>query len=62
MSISIFGLETTGITDRIKSYAREHTSEIAIMGIMVAISIGIGVLVTGDINQAVEAGSRRGRG
>lgn len=61
MSISIFGLGTAGITDRIKYYVREHASEIAIMGIVVAISVGIGVLATGDINQALEAGNRRGR-
>ena len=58
MSISILKLGTEGIKDAFKWYVREHSGEITIVGVMVAIGIGVALLATGDISEAI-AGSRR---
>lgn len=58
MSISILKLGTTGIKDSLKWYVREHSGEIAIIGIMVVIGIGVALLATGDFSEAF-AGKRR---
>ena len=38
---------------RIKSYVREHASEMVIVGIMFGISVSIAMLATGDITEAI---------
>ena len=58
MSINILNIGTTGIKDLVKSYVREHICEIAIIGITSAIVIGIAVLATGDISEAIAARHR----
>jgi hypothetical protein len=58
MSISFLGLGTIGMKNALKSYIREHASEMAIVGIMLGISVSAAMLATGDIMQAV-ALSRR---
>lgn len=58
MSISILKLGTTGTKESFKWFVREHSGEIAIIGIMVMIGVGIALLATGDISQAF-AGRRR---
>jgi hypothetical protein len=58
MSISTLKLGTTGIKDSFNWYVREHSGEIAIIGIMVGIGIGVALLATGDISEAF-AGRRR---
>jgi hypothetical protein len=64
MSINLLSLGTTGIKDVLrwdvlKCYAREHTSEIVILGIMFGISLGIAMLATGDFTEALAR--KRGR-
>jgi hypothetical protein len=59
MSISILKLGTTGIKDSFKWYVREHANEIAIVGIMFVIGVGIALVATGDISQAIARGGRR---
>jgi len=61
MSISFLSLGSVGIRDLIRSYVVEHSSEMVIVGIVIAISAGIAFLATGDLTQVVEAG-RKGRG
>lgn len=51
MSIKLT-LRTAGLKDLIGSYIREHSSEIAIVGIMTTVLAGVAVLATGDITQA----------
>lgn len=51
MSIRL-SLRTAGLKDLIGSYIREHSSEIAIVGIMTTVLAGVAVLATGDITQA----------
>ena len=46
MSIKLT-LRTAGLKDLIGSYIREHSSEIAIVGIMTTVLAGVAVLVTG---------------
>jgi len=58
MSISILKLGTAGIKDAFKWYVRTHANEMAIVGIMVAVSVTAAVLATGDITEAL---GRRGR-
>jgi hypothetical protein len=58
MSISILKLGTHGIKDTFKWYVRAHANEIAIVGVMVAISVTVAILATGDITEAL---ARRGR-
>ncbi len=58
MSIKL-GLRTHGMKDLIGYYIREHTSEMAIVGIMTTVLAGVAVLATGDITQALAHG--RGR-
>ena len=58
MSINILNLGTIGIKDVLKSYVREHASEIVIVGIMFGISVSIAILATGDFTEAL-ARSRR---
>jgi hypothetical protein len=58
MSISILKLGTTGIKDAFKWHVREHSGEIAIVGVMVAIGVGVALLATGDISQAFAGGRR----
>jgi hypothetical protein len=53
MSIKILRLGTTGIKDILGSYLREHGSEIAIVGVMTAVIVGITALTTGDVMQAL---------
>jgi hypothetical protein len=59
MSISIPKIGTTGIKDSLKWYVREHVNEIVIVGTMFVIGIGIAVLATGDISEAIARGGRR---
>jgi hypothetical protein len=58
MSISILKLGTGGIKDAFKWYVRTHANEVAIVGVMVAISVTVAILATGDITEAL---ARRGR-
>ena len=63
MSINILNLGTIGIKDAFrwdvfKSYAREHASELVIVGIMFGISVSVAMLATGDFTEALA----RGRG
>ena len=44
---------TVGIKDLIGSYIREHGNEIAIVGIMTAVLVGVTALATGDVTQAL---------
>jgi glycerol uptake facilitator-like aquaporin len=53
MSINFLGLGTIGTRDVLKSYVREHASKMVIIGIMFGISVGVAVLATGDITEAV---------
>jgi hypothetical protein len=58
MSINFLGLGTIGIKDVLKwdvfkSYAREHASEMVIVGIMFGISVSIALLATGDFTEAL---------
>jgi hypothetical protein len=59
MSISFLSLGTIGMKNALKSYMREHASEMAIVGIMLGISASVAMLATGDITEAVA--SARGR-
>ncbi len=59
MSISILKLGTTGIKDSFKWFVREHASEIAIVGVMFVIGVGIALLATGDISEAIARMGRR---
>jgi hypothetical protein len=58
MSISILKLGTTSLAHSFKWYVREHTNEIAIVGTMFAISVGIALLATGDISEAIARARR----
>ena len=63
MSINLLSLGTNGIKDVLKwdilkSYAREHASEMVIVGIMFGISVSIALLATGDFTEAL---ARKGR-
>jgi hypothetical protein len=63
MSINFLSLGTVGIKDVpkwgiLKSYVREHASEMVIVGIMFGISVSVAMLATGDITEALA----RGRG
>lgn len=53
MSINFLGLGTIGTRDVLKSYVRKHASKMVIIGIMFGISVGVAVLATGDITEAV---------
>jgi glycerol uptake facilitator-like aquaporin len=53
MSINILNLGTIGIKDVLKSYVREHASELVIVGIMFGISVSIAILATGDFTEAL---------
>jgi hypothetical protein len=58
MSINLLSLGTTGIKDVLKldvlkSYVREHASELVIVGIMVGISVSVALLATGDFTEAL---------
>jgi hypothetical protein len=58
MSINILSLGTIGIKDVLKwdvlkSYVREHASEMVIVGIMFGISVSIALLATGDFTEAL---------
>ena len=58
MSINFLSLGTIGIKDALKwdvlkSYVREHASEMVIVGIMFGISVSIGMLATGDFTEAL---------
>jgi hypothetical protein len=50
MSIKL-SLRTAGLKELMGSYIREHSSEIAIVGIMTTVLAGVAVLATGDITQ-----------
>jgi hypothetical protein len=52
MSIKL-GLRTIGIKDLVGTYIREHSGEIAIVGIMVTIIVGVTAITAGDIMQAL---------
>jgi hypothetical protein len=45
----------------VKSYIREHTAQLAVFGIGMAIAFGIAILITGDFTQGVEAARHRNR-
>jgi hypothetical protein len=58
MSINFLSLGTIGIKDVLqwdvlKSYIREHASEIVIVGIMFGISVSVAMLATGDFTEAL---------
>lgn len=58
MSINLLSLGTIGIKDVLKwdvlkSYIREHASEMVIVGIMFGISVSIAMLATGDFTEAL---------
>lgn len=53
MSIKILRLGTTGMKDIVGSYIREHSNEMAIVGIMTAVLVGITAITTGDIMTAL---------
>jgi hypothetical protein len=53
MSINFLGLGTIGIKDVLKSYVREHASEMVIVGIMFGISVSVAMLATGDFTEAL---------
>ena len=53
MSINFLGLGTIGIKDVLKSYIREHASEMVIVGIMFGISVSVAMLATGDFTEAL---------
>ena len=58
MSINLLSLGTTGLKDVLKldvlkSYVREHASELVIVGIMFGISVGVAILATGDFTEAL---------
>jgi hypothetical protein len=59
MSINFLSFGTTGIKDVLKSYVREHSTEMVIVGIMFGISIGIGMLATGDFTEALARSGRK---
>jgi hypothetical protein len=59
MPLSALNLGTTGIKDLIGSYIRGHTSEIAIVGIVFAITVSIAILAIGDITEFFVGGRRR---
>lgn len=64
MSINLLSLGTLGIKDVFKwdiakSYAREHASEMVIIGIMFGISVSIAILATGDFTEALASRRRR---
>ena len=59
MSISILKIGTTGIKNSFKSYVREHASEIVIVGVMFAIGVGVALLATGDLSEAIARSNRR---
>jgi hypothetical protein len=61
MSISILNLGTSGVKDLVKCYVREHASELAIIGITFAIAVGVTVLATGDLSEAIAIAKRRSR-
>ena len=52
MSIKL-GLRTVGIKDLVGTYIREHSGEIAIVGIMVTIIVGVTAITAGDVMQAL---------
>ena len=63
MSINLLSLGTTGIKDVhkwdvLKSYAREHTTEMVIVGIMFGISVSVAILATGDFTEALARNRR----
>lgn len=58
MSINFLSLGTIGIKDVLqwdvlKSYIREHASEMVIVGIMFGISVSVAMLATGDFTEAL---------
>jgi hypothetical protein len=61
MSISFLNLGTSGIKELVKYYVREHASEIAIIGVTFAIAIGVAVLATGDLGEAIAIAKGRHR-
>ena len=63
MSINLLSLGTSGIKDVLnwnvlKSYAREHTNEMVIVGIMLGISVSVAILATGDFTEALARNRR----
>ena len=54
----VLRLRTNGMKDVFGSYVREHSGEIAIVGIMTAVLVGVAALATGDIIQAFARGRR----
>jgi hypothetical protein len=63
MSINFLNLGTTGVRDILKwdilkPYAKQHASEMVVIGIMFGISVSIAMLATGDFTEAL---ARRGR-
>ena len=51
-NVNKINFRNNGVKDLIGSYIREHSSEIAIVGIMTTILAGVAVLATGDGMQA----------
>jgi hypothetical protein len=55
MSLKL-SLGNTGIKALLGSYIREHRNEIVIFGITTTMLVGVAVLATGDISQALARG------
>jgi hypothetical protein len=51
--------EISGLKDVVCSYIRGHSNEIAIVGIMSAIMVGVAVVASGDVMEALARGARR---
>lgn len=53
MRTHIYDIFVLGLMfETLKLYVRNHSAQMAIVGIMVTVSAAIGVLATGDIGQA----------
>jgi hypothetical protein len=50
--------EISGLKNFVCSYIRGHSNEIAIVGIMSAIMIGVAALASGDVMEALARGAR----
>ncbi|HEY7573398.1 MAG TPA: hypothetical protein VH796_18720 [Nitrososphaeraceae archaeon] len=51
--------EISGLKNVLCSYIRGHSNEIAIIGIMSAIMVGVAAVASGDVMEALARGGRR---
>jgi len=58
MSLSL-SLRRAEIKDLLSTFMRDHSGEIVIVGITVAILVGLTVIVTGDVMSAIANHHRR---